>query len=325
MRAINKIIKTGAGARSFFALRPSAFHLAVLSCFLLLVANPCLFSRGAGTSSGSILKIDAGARAAGMAGSFCGISNDVTGIYYNPAGLVQIDRQEFVANHNEWLQGVRSEFLGYGLPINEDLSVGITMNYLYVNGLVGRDEFGNETGSKFGGYDGLVTLTAAGRLTDEISIGGNVKVVQESVDDKKATGYCGDVGVMYKYEALCCGLAIQNAGSKIKLNEDSFPLPMNLKLGASYTLFESLTVDADVNKPLDNDIVVSAGAEWWVVDAFAVRAGYKMGADKNTGIGVTAGAGFKLDDYSIDYSFLPYGDLGNTHRLSLTYRFGENK
>jgi len=34
-----------------------------------------------------------------------------------------------------------------------------------------------------------------------------------------------------------------------------------------------------------------------------------------------AGLGLKFSNYQIDYSFLPYADLGNTHRVSFTARF----
>jgi hypothetical protein len=90
-------------------------------------------------------------------------------------------------------------------------------------------------------------------------------------------------------------------------------------------LEDSLLVSCDLNKPLDNKLEIRTGAEWWLAELFALRAGYRTNIAKNAGLGVSAGFGLKFSNYIIDYSFLPYGDIGNTHRLSLSYKFGEGK
>jgi len=51
----------------------------------------------------------------------------------------------------------------------------------------------------------------------------------------------------------------------------------------------------------------------------ALRVGYKTNQD--VGSGITAGIGFKMGKVSIDYGYVPYGDLGNTHRISLGIKF----
>jgi len=35
----------------------------------------------------------------------------------------------------------------------------------------------------------------------------------------------------------------------------------------------------------------------------------------------SAGLGFRFKQMSIDYAFIPMGDMGITHRLSINYRF----
>jgi hypothetical protein len=52
------------------------------------------------------------------------------------------------------------------------------------------------------------------------------------------------------------------------------------------------------------------------------RAGYKTGIkglDEITGI--TGGIGINLNSYSIDYCFVPLGDLKETHRISLSIKY----
>jgi hypothetical protein len=279
-----------------------------------------------GTSAGTILKIETGARPVALGGSYCAISDDLNAVQYNPAGLVQLKRQEVMVNHNEWFQGIRSEFLGYAIPLDEYWSLGASLNYMFVNGLVGRDESGMPTGSKFGAYSGLAVITAGTQIAENMYLGVNVKALQESVDNKSSTAYAGDAGLLYKIDNLRLGAAVQNIGTKVKIGEDAFGMPANIRGGVSYLMFDGeLLASCDVNKPFDSDVEFHAGAEWWLAEQFALRAGYRTNIDTNEGAGVSAGFGLKFGDYMLDYSFLPYGEIGNTHRLSFSYRFGEGK
>jgi len=57
--------------------------------------------------------------------------------------------------------------------------------------------------------------------------------------------------------------------------------------------------------------------------AVVLRLGYRWeGRDQvQEGIrGVSAGAGFKLGDFAVDYAYQPFGDLATSHRISVEYR-----
>lgn len=304
-------------------------RIVILSVFAgimpVLLCSPAAFARGAGTSSAAILKIDNGARPMAMGGAFCAVSDDVNAIQYNPAGLNQLRRNEVMATHNEWFEGVRSEFLGIGVTLTEWWSLGMSVNYLYATGLIRRDLYTAtlEGSGEFGGYTGVASFAAATKLNDEVSAGFGVKVIQESVDKEKAVGYAADLGVLYRITKFKFGVSASNLGTKIKLAEDSFPLPVTIRAGAAYSgLVDNLLIALDVNKPLDNEIGVFAGAEYWIIKRIALRAGYRSNVDKNLGHGVSAGLGFGYDNFQLDYSYLPFGDFGDTHRISLNYRFG---
>ncbi len=61
------------------------------------------------------------------------------------------------------------------------------------------------------------------------------------------------------------------------------------------------------------------GAEYWLLNSMALRGGYEFGYDLS---GLTAGAGFRYQNFEVDYAFVPYSVLGNSHRLSASYAFG---
>jgi len=54
-------------------------------------------------------------------------------------------------------------------------------------------------------------------------------------------------------------------------------------------------------------------------NGFHLRGGYQFGFDLN---GLSAGAGFRYQGISLDYAFVPYAALGNSHRFSVNYAFG---
>lgn len=287
----------------------------------IMVLPLVLFAKGEGTTAGSFLKIDIGARPVGMGGVFVGIADDVNAIQYNPAGLLQITQKELSVTHNEWIEGIKSEFLGYVHPINDMWALGITLNYLYVSELVERDIYGNESGRTFGSNDGLLTFSVARKISNNVLAGVNFKIIQESIKDRNDKAYYFDFGLLFKFSKLATGIVIQNLGTKIKLYEESFSLPLNLKLGLSYNLFKDMKLGLDVNKPLDNEFDLRVGGEYWIYDIFALRTGYKFNQDKNTGSGISAGFGLRYKDYQVDYSNFAFGDFGTTHEISFNVKF----
>ncbi len=66
--------------------------LAFLICIspLNLMAESYFNKEAIGTTSADFLNLPIGARAAAMGGAYTAISEDASGIFWNPAGLVQI-------------------------------------------------------------------------------------------------------------------------------------------------------------------------------------------------------------------------------------------
>jgi hypothetical protein len=52
------------------------------------------------------------------------------------------------------------------------------------------------------------------------------------------------------------------------------------------------------------------------------RLGYNTAAKDTGGMNsITIGLGYTYTRYSFDYAFVPYGDLGNSNRLSVSIKF----
>ncbi len=283
-----------------------------------------------GDSGAQSLKIGIGARAIGMGESFVALADDADAIYWNPGGLGQIEKKEISMMYNQWFEGIKQGYVGYVHPLGNIGTFGGAVSYLIV-GDMDRTEIDSDgddvpTSQTFGANDMFVTLSY-GRKIKMLDVGVSLKYITEKIEDESATAFAVDLGFLYATPVpkLNVGLSVQNLGTKIKFISESDLLPLNFKLGASYKMLEkdALALALDVNIPNEGNVNVHAGAEYLLFDMIALRAGYKTTTIEGLGAlsGLSAGCGFAFKGYGIDYAWVPYGDLGSTHRVSLAIKF----
>ena len=76
---------------------------------IILVASQDSIAQGSsksGTTAAQFLKIGVGARAVGMGSAFAATADDITSIYWNPAGLAANLSNEAMFNHTNWIADV---------------------------------------------------------------------------------------------------------------------------------------------------------------------------------------------------------------------------
>ncbi len=274
-----------------------------------------------GITAANFLKLDVGARPSAMGGAFVGVADDVNTINYNPAGLLQTGTASLTAMHNQWFQSIKYEYLGYAQKMWWNGVIGGSLAYLDMGDIKGS-LVNNKSAPDWTAWDSCLTLSYAQSWSDGLSIGANLKIIYEKIEQEDAATLAFDLGALYKtpIDNLSFGICIQNLGSGLKFIQHKSDLPMNLKSGVSAKLLdEHLLIAFDVNKPIDNKVNGRFGLEYWLIDTFAIRAGYRT--DEDMGSGFSGGIGLKLMNYQIDYGFAPYGELGDTHRISLRMDF----
>ena len=304
--------------------------------FLVLVAGarPAEAISGTGTTAATFLKIAVGPRAVAMGESYAGLAEDVTATYWNPAGLALLARPEFTAMHVFWLEDIFFEHLGAAFPLARG-TAGVSVVYLN-HGTLLRSEEGDTPDSpdrgEFSAANGSVTGAYALDLTPNMFVGGGVKVFAESIDANDSVGWAVDLGFRYRtpLPELTFGAVVQNLGPATRVVEQYFRLPLNFKVGFAYRPRPDLALLLDYNQLLEQDGRISLGAEYWFEEVLALRAGYRYQSavdafeyyeGEGTGVlsGVSAGVGVRYQDLRLDYAFVPYGFLGSTHRIALTY------
>ncbi|MFH2201490.1 MAG: PorV/PorQ family protein [Elusimicrobiota bacterium] len=280
----------------------------------------------AGAAGGEVfdfLFLDANARASALGGAYTAQAVDANALQYNPAGLSKADGHELTFMHNSHAQGVFQDYIGYAAP----RGWGLHLNYLSF-GDVQRTTLDNPTGTGLGRTGMSDIMAGAGygwAYSDDFNFGAGVKFVRESIDRISAEGYALDLGVLYNsqsYPDFRLGTAVQNIGPTVQFLDKRESLPLNVRLGAAYDILyrdKEHTVSLDLSKERSDALLVAFGVETRLAPAMPLRLGFTTRSD--TGPRVTAGIGWIHKNFAFDYAFAPYGDLGLTHRFSVTARW----
>ena len=291
---------------------------------LLLACSRAAAAGSAGADPFNFLFLDAGARPVALGGAYTALARDANALLYNPAGLGEIKEPQAVFMHNLYFQEITQDYLAYASP----QGWGLSLNYLNF-GTVRRTTVANPTGAGFGSV-GLTDLAlSAGygaAIGTDLVAGAGLKYIKESVAGADGQGFGLDLGLLYfppGLEKAVLGAAVQNIGPDVKFQGDNEKMPLNLRLGAAYRFElkgQASTVSADVTRARGEDTLAGFGLETLIAKAYPLRLGY---ATRNAaGPGITAGLGYIRGDLTVDYAFVPFGDLGAAHRLSIGYKWG---
>lgn len=304
----------------------------VVALYALGVCISSVYAGAQGTTGMNFLKISNSVRGVAMGEAHVAVADDVGAIAWNPAGLTQLNTSEATFTYNKWLEGISAQYLAYAVPLRVERknartknygTLGASITYLAIEPFASYDDKSNSLGT-VDASDLALSVSYALQMYRRVSVGMNLKYLSETLAGIQATSYAMDIGVLVKTLAgVGVGAAVQNVGTPIVFIKDKGELPRNYKLGISYErdiLQQPLTLAFDVNIPNDNDTFYCMGTEYWIKDVLALRGGYRTGVD--VGSGIRCGLGFKTNLCEIDYAFTSLGELGDTHRVSMTARFG---
>ena len=288
----------------------------------------CLISTNifaAGETGLSFLKIGVGARATAMGEAFTAVSDDATGMFWNPAGTAwYLDR--FVHfTHNSWIQGINHEVANVCFPaFSGTLGFGLVLNN--VDDLERRTIASEEPVGTFSAHDFSFSANYARMFGERLSVGANVKYINEKIYFETASGYAADIGVKYKVfdSGLSVGAVVQNLGTLNELAQESIKLPQTIRLGTAFLcplriVQSTWLLTADYVKIVDDDAHLYFGTEVRPISVFSLRAGYQTGHEDKD---FAAGMGLLINRFQFDYAYIPFSsNLGASQRISLIASF----
>jgi long-subunit fatty acid transport protein len=309
-------------------------------------AEVVLGDQRVGTSSGSFLRIGIGARAAGLGESFVAVANDPSAIYWNPAGLASIQRNEVMLSHIQWPADVKYEHAAWVMPVKRfggSLAFQFGVLSTELDETTEVQPFG--TGRSFFYSDAVAGVAYARRWTDKLLVGVGSKYVREDlgsdVGGPVTSVVLVDVGSIYYlgYGSVRIATSLSNFGAQFRpkshwtspttgevRNYDGFDPPTVFRYGVAFEPIESssqrLTTSLEANQPSDNALTIKAGAEWTWLHRLALRSGYNFNASElkfSAGAGLYAGIG--QSQLTFDYAYTQGDFLGAVNRASLSVRF----
>ena len=273
-----------------------------------LVAQP-------GNTGFSFLTVSTGARNAAMGDVGAAMASNLFGAFYNPAALSQLQTSNVGFMHHEGIFDMRREFVGGSVPLFAGGAM-LGFDYFKVSSLESRDAPTEQPLGYFDAQDMLLTGAYARGFGKRFSAGLAAKYAAERISDQTATTLLFDGGGRYQInEMITIGASVRNIGSKPVFYREKIDLPLMVSGGIAATV-KTATAAVDVSSVKGAGTRVNLGAEKYLVDFFALRAGYKFGYDEES---FAFGAGFVKSIWSIDYAFVPYkAGLGSNHRFAFT-------
>ena len=288
-----------------------------------------------GATTAVFLGIAQGAGPAGMGGAFVASVDDVNACWWNPAGLIRLKSREILYVNTKWLvDDVDGHFIAYAQPTiaykEKKRVMAGSVILSNVSGIDGRDGQGISIGDLKTDNRAFIFSTALG-LTPATAIGVSLKAISQDLGGSKGETMAFDLGWLFSpKDNLSFGMNLQNIGPKLKTEDVSNDLPLNLKLGFCFKptmLGDNVKAAIDVDVPRDNEVGVHSGVEYWANDAVAIRVGFERVSSNRCGYSV--GMGFRSSgegilksfNTQIDYAMLSYTSFDPTHRISMITRF----
>lgn len=284
-----------------------------------------------GTTGAQFLELGVSARSMGMGDAFTAVANDVSAVYYNPAGLTSLLGTEIMATYVDMPAGIQYGFFAAGFPLESVGGVlGIGLSYLTSGDIIERTyNRGLGTGRTFAWNDMALSVSYGRYLTDRFSLGFTVRYIGEQAHDYSAASWGADVGTSYNtgYRDFKLAMAITNFGPDLRFIEKTAPLPINFRFGGSINVVDShdhvVIMAAEGSHPSDNLEKYNAGIEYLFKDRFALRVGSRFNYDSD---GITAGAGMRVPYgeeglISFDYAYQDFGILTEVHRFTMAFAF----
>ena len=96
----------------------------------LLTAASIMGQSKIGSTSAPFLNIAVSPRDISMGGAFVGTANDVSSLYWNPAGASRSNTNEAMFSHSRWFADINYNWAGAMLKLGGAGTVGLSLTYL---------------------------------------------------------------------------------------------------------------------------------------------------------------------------------------------------
>lgn len=275
-----------------------------------------------GGTSAEFLLLGAGARGTALGGAFAALADDISALYYNPAGAALIDRAGVMISTYDYVAETTYSWVGLAFPFSGGArTFGLQFGtFGFSDQPVYTVAQPDGTGSVYSVSETFAGLTYAENFSDRFSAGITAKFIFDNLGDASGSAFAIDFGTnfhaMLNNHPVRFSFMLANLGSNISYSGDAllaeapredlddenipnvpqpaqlrskaFPLPTTFRVGLAYDLVAAtstrLTVLGDFNQPTNNKAGFSFGGEL----SFGRLGGSGFGVDVRSSYSYTA-------------------------------------
>ncbi|MCK4668404.1 PorV/PorQ family protein [Candidatus Dependentiae bacterium] len=272
--------------------------------------------------TGSYLNIGIPARSVAMGEAYTAVSGDVNSLFFNPAGIADLEDHSFFLSRNMWFEGITQDSIGYAGNFGFGV-LGVSAVLLdYGNDIPGYDVQGNFI-ENLTANNLVVNLNYANNI-HRFSYGIRYRYVKETLADETASASLFGFGIGYVLStSFQLGLDVENIGQKMKFIDSGDEFPRTIKLGICYhqkfSFDHGTVISFDINNDTYESFRGNLGLEYGFRDMYFLRTGYKINYDH---YGLSVGLGVNIPilnqfGIAVDYAYQDMDIMGNTHRISM--------
>ncbi len=176
----------------------------------IICGSHVVYGQSTAKYSNEFLSIGVGARAFGMSNAVIASTDDVTGGYWNPSGMVkQKDKLQLSFMHSAYLAGIANyDYLGLSTQVKDKGALAFSMVRFGVDGipntldLIQNGQINYNRVTEFSAIDyGFFVSYAQKAITDGLSFGGSAKIIHRRAGEfTTAWGFGLDISSRYETE-----------------------------------------------------------------------------------------------------------------------------
>lgn len=267
-----------------------------------------------GTAGAAELLIPVGSRGTAMGGAAVSNTVGVESIFWNPAGLADLDGTEVMFTHQPYMADIDVNYFGVATQIEDFGTIAAAAKIVSIGDMEETTDDDTEgTGRIFSPTLSVISLSYAKVLTANVSFGATAMFIHESIFEAQATGMAFDVGFKYdpRWNGITFGMVIKNYGAPMQFDGDGFyqswdgvavagkskefELPSSINLGISYDFLDDGPNFASVSGNFRSNNfyqdLYQAGFEYVYDGKYSLRGGYNIADEDNYLYGASVGGG----------------------------------
>ena len=298
---------------------------------IILISAPLMAATAVYDNSsavaGKFLDLPAGAAAAGMGNAYINSSKDAYAAFWNPAGLSNMMREQkqwsMFFSHNVWIMDMMIDHLSIASYFPQYGVFAVNLAYFNAGPI---ERYNLDSGGLYvenGTYSPFSIMTGlaySNRLDRDIDFGINLKYIYDDIDGSSAHAWAFDAGI--KYFSPLKGLNFGITASNFAGTLNGFMLPKEISFAVSYSAeIHKYGIDAEYNiaGKVNNTPLHRIGLQVATPYLVIIRLGYQTDNSlvEEGFRNMTIGAGMDVDGRFIDFSYEPFGDIGNSFKLSI--------